>query len=398
MKRSKVILAVFSTLLVFLWVLPEAMRAQDMNQAALVVRHSDQSVQTACVDFSETEISGLELLQRSGFDLELEVQGLGAAVCRIGQSGCPANDCWCQCKGGGECTYWSYWQQFSNQWQYSQGGASIYAVSDGDIQGWSWGPGAANSAYPPPNLSFDDVCRSSAVESDTATPPATPIVFVPADTPAGQAAQNQPTATITFTPLPTSTNPATATKSLAATAVPTNPPLATAIATAIPISTAQPLREQVEPDPTITPGAPVTDLLSVVDQDLHQAATATPSPSPSPSRQSDNGTQPQAETAIALAAVGDPMPTRPGDQDNKKRADISADRASNLTVVGSEALVPNFRVLPVRPEEEVADRQDINSPASTFSYMVFGAIVLVLGGWLAISSIRRGTKLATFDD
>ena len=143
------------------WLMPQTLLAQDNSQVALVVRHGDGQVQSACVEFPESEISGLEVLQRADLDLEIDVQGMGALVCRINQTGCSVDDCWCQCKGGGDCVYWSYWHNVDNEWHYAQVGANEYRVRDGDVEGWSWGPGAVNDAVQPPDTTFSEICTES---------------------------------------------------------------------------------------------------------------------------------------------------------------------------------------------------------------------------------------------
>jgi uncharacterized repeat protein (TIGR01451 family) len=125
--------------------------AQSQNQAGLVVRFGDGSTITRCVTFSEPEISGLEVLYRSG----LTVVAAGSAVCDIeGESGCPASNCFCQCPGGGSaCLYWTYWHLVDGAWVYASGGAGSYAVHDGGVEGWAWGSDGS-----PPVLSFDEIC------------------------------------------------------------------------------------------------------------------------------------------------------------------------------------------------------------------------------------------------
>ena len=76
---------------------PTPVNAQEDNKAALVIRHSDEDVQTACVTFAEPQIDGLELLSRANLDMVIDVQGGGALICKLQDTGCPANDCWCQC-------------------------------------------------------------------------------------------------------------------------------------------------------------------------------------------------------------------------------------------------------------------------------------------------------------
>lgn len=163
-------LHLFLLALLMLLILPPTLQAQDENRAALVVDFGDRVV-THCVAFSEEQISGYDLLVRAGLSVEIEAGGMGAAVCRLNDTGCPADDCFCQCSGGDDCVYWSYWHRTGGAWQYSAVGASAYQVGDGTVEGWTWGPGSPDQAIPPPDLSFSDVCAPAA--TDTPPPTAT---------------------------------------------------------------------------------------------------------------------------------------------------------------------------------------------------------------------------------
>jgi len=132
--------------------------AQNENRVAVVVDYGDDRTATRCVAFAEPEISGLEALNRSGLVVENEVQAGGAAVCRVDGVGCPADDCFCGCRGGGECRYWSYWQLRDGAWRYAIAGAGQSRVGDGMVEGWVWGLGSVTEAPPPPVVSFAEVC------------------------------------------------------------------------------------------------------------------------------------------------------------------------------------------------------------------------------------------------
>jgi hypothetical protein len=154
--------------------------AQTTNRAALVVSFGGGQVETACVEFSEPEITGLEVLQRAGLNVEAQVQGLGAAVCRIDGTGCPGDNCFCQCTGGGACRFWNYWHLVNGQWQFSQVGGGIYPVQNGAVEGWSWGissPGGEGEQ--PPVYTFDQVCAppvtDTPIPTDTVVPTNTPL-------------------------------------------------------------------------------------------------------------------------------------------------------------------------------------------------------------------------------
>lgn len=135
--------------------------AQESSRAAVVVRFDDQRVESRCVAFDEEEISGYTLLQRSGLSLDFASAAQGGLVCAIEGTGCGVDDCLCQCQGN-PCVYWSYWRLGDDGWAYSPVGASVRRVSDGDVDGWSWGPGSVTSAIEPPAMRFDEICTVDA--------------------------------------------------------------------------------------------------------------------------------------------------------------------------------------------------------------------------------------------
>ena len=132
--------------------------AQELNKAALVIRFDESKFTSSCVAFEVETISGLELLDKAGLTVSKKVEGMGSLVCEIDNTGCPADDCFCQCSGGGDCIYWSYWSQDENGWKYASLGASQVQITNGDVNGWSWGPGSLTKAIPPPEVPFDSIC------------------------------------------------------------------------------------------------------------------------------------------------------------------------------------------------------------------------------------------------
>jgi len=144
----------------------ETALAQSPNRAAVIVRFDEDRQESRCVAFEEPEISGLELLQRSGLTLNLESAGMGSLVCGIEATGCPPDDCLCQCKGGDSCVYWSYWRQLDEGWVYAQIGATSSKIGDGAVDGWSWGPGTVTNALEPARVGFDEVCGEDTPMAD----------------------------------------------------------------------------------------------------------------------------------------------------------------------------------------------------------------------------------------
>lgn len=184
--------------------------ASEENRVALVIDYGDGEVITQCVTFPEDSITGYEALQRSELPVETDFQTGGAAVCRIDGQGCPAEDCFCSCRGGGDCKYWSYWHLTNGVWGYSAAGAGIYNVQDGMVDGWVWGLGSVTQASPPPVIPFGEICTDGSVDTPTVTPTAsltpTPVILptaVPVDVEPVVTITRQATATMQFsTPTP----------------------------------------------------------------------------------------------------------------------------------------------------------------------------------------------------
>ena len=169
------------TLIMLLVGLGASASAQEPNRAGLVVTLEDGTAVTRCVEFTEDEINGLELVNRSGLAVETGTAAFGTSVCRIEETGCPGSDCFCQCKGG-DCVYWSYWHLGDDGWQYSQAGAGIYQAKNGAVDGWTWGPGTPQDAPEPPALTFDEICAAPATVNQETAPEPT-AVTAPIETP-----------------------------------------------------------------------------------------------------------------------------------------------------------------------------------------------------------------------
>ena len=172
--------------------LPARADAQGPNRVGLVVYLGDGNLVTRCVEFSEAEISGYDVLERAGLQVARRAEGMGSIVCSIQGVGCPVEDCFCQCKGS-TCTYWSYWHLVGEQWSYSTLGADVQRVRSGDVEGWNWGEEEA-----PPLVPFDQICAPPAMPTPGATPsPTAPPTLVATAT---ERPTVTPAVTVTRTP------------------------------------------------------------------------------------------------------------------------------------------------------------------------------------------------------
>ncbi|MEZ4771425.1 MAG: ECF transporter S component [Caldilineales bacterium] len=159
-----VLMAVFLLVAAILPTGHASAQADPPNQAGLVVRFGDGTVETACVDLgADGEMTGEELLAAAGLQPVIEYTALGGTVCEIGAQGCgyPDEACWCQCKGGASCVYWQYYHRIDGEWVYATIGASLRTLHAGDVDGWSWGEGEGADGVEPLLLSLDEICDAA---------------------------------------------------------------------------------------------------------------------------------------------------------------------------------------------------------------------------------------------
>lgn len=247
------------------WVVPTAQAEPlvqgEQNRAGLVVVHGDGRVITRCVTFDDPQISGLALLQRSGLAFDVSAGPMGATICTLNGEGCPASDCWCECKGT-PCAYWNYYQRDAGGgWRYASIGASARQIRSGDVDGWVWGDGS----QVPPTVNLDTICGSvppavpePSPEGSTEAPPTATALSSPTPT-----ASSTPTAAATTTPSPT-VSPVAATATRLPTVTPASPtPTSMASATAAPTETLTssetPTSSEPSEDTPVSPVGPAKD-------------------------------------------------------------------------------------------------------------------------------------------
>ena len=159
------------------------------HRAGMAIFSGDNTLVTDCISYTESNLTGLQLLQRSGQAIVTATNPTqGTAVCKIGQVGDDSNNCF-----GSMPNYWSYWLLGNNGWEYSTKGADQTPVVDGGVYAWSWGTGET-----PALVTFQNTCEGVAFVL-----PTTMATSVPA-TSTAQPSQT-PQAEVTTAPTPTNT-------------------------------------------------------------------------------------------------------------------------------------------------------------------------------------------------
>jgi hypothetical protein len=145
-------------------------KSSAVHRAGLAVFSGGDELSTQCISFTESSISGLDLLERSGLQVQTATDpNQGTAVCKIGDVGEPSSNCF-----GGMPNYWVYWQLGPDGWEYAVTGANQSKVVDGAVNAWSWGTG-----NPPALLTFQNICEGVAFTLPTATQTSLPPTSTP---------------------------------------------------------------------------------------------------------------------------------------------------------------------------------------------------------------------------
>lgn len=241
----------------------QIVRAEGPNYATLLVVFGPDDIYSSRISFSETEISGTELLVRSGLTVVTQVvAGLGVTVCKIEGIGCdfPGEACFCKCLGA-DCNYWSYWTRRDGSWIYAGRGASQSVVRTGDINAWVWG----NGQSPPPAIS-DAGAFETVLPSLTATNTPVPPQIAQSGSPYPSGSE-----TAIVIPVNTVTYPEPGTPTLEPSFTPAETPIETATVAGTVVAT------------QTQPGTPTSDSVSAT-LTPSRASTAPPNSTITPDR------------------------------------------------------------------------------------------------------------------
>jgi hypothetical protein len=133
-----------------------------VHRAGVVVQHGDLGTLTDCVSFSERELDGVELIDRSAFDYRAARFPEGKGICWLDGEGCKTtdpDDCFCT-PAEGTTRSWSYWVQEEGDRPLIHHGETYPSgrvIHDGSVDYWTFGP----HGMPPTSVpSFEEICGS----------------------------------------------------------------------------------------------------------------------------------------------------------------------------------------------------------------------------------------------
>ncbi|MEA3309939.1 MAG: hypothetical protein U9Q70_10565 [Chloroflexota bacterium] len=172
--------AAFTAGLLLCWLLTATspLLAQSAGpHAGLIIVIAGDEVLTRCLSLENEQLTGAELLRRADIPVLFSGGSGSQAVCSLQEVGCPASDCFCECKGT-PCRYWVYYHRAADgSWAYSAVGASGWTLRAGDVDAWVWG----DSSLAPPALTFAEICPAAQPPPAATLPPE--VVATPLSTP-----------------------------------------------------------------------------------------------------------------------------------------------------------------------------------------------------------------------
>lgn len=119
------------------------------DSVGLVIQFDNSTVITRCVEVN-SNASASDTLMNSGLQLVTKDYGpgMGIALCKIGDTGCGEDNCFCSSD------YWGFYYLAGSSWEYAPSGISEFAVSNGNVIGFRWGEyGDIPELY-----SFSEIC------------------------------------------------------------------------------------------------------------------------------------------------------------------------------------------------------------------------------------------------
>lgn len=141
-----------------------AAQTKGAHHAGLVVEFAKRPAKMFCVSFTESSITAMDLLQRTGLPLSVQDFGGGnLAVCSIDGEGCnyPRQSCWCTCSNLSDCTIWGFYTlESSGAWRFSDQGVVLVIVNDGDVVGWHRAKHTTSGGAPPGPTTLTKVCAN----------------------------------------------------------------------------------------------------------------------------------------------------------------------------------------------------------------------------------------------
>lgn len=124
------------------------------SQAGIVIKKQNGTVKSSCVAFDGSSISGMQLLQNSGFNPVVK-NGFIVSIDGVGDKD--------SSQMSKDDLFWSYWKLKNGAWSFQNSGANYSRVNDGEVEGWEFGHGTSSL----PQITFERICQKIKTDEST---------------------------------------------------------------------------------------------------------------------------------------------------------------------------------------------------------------------------------------
>lgn len=127
------------------------------KQVGLVIQFPDGQVHTEVVTVP-AEATVADVLQQASLPVTLTTTDFGIALCAIGDTGCPADNCFCD-----QNNFWAFYIQQDGQWTAASVGVGQYTPQDKEVVGFAWSgfDENYNPTVQPPFYTFEQLAGTS---------------------------------------------------------------------------------------------------------------------------------------------------------------------------------------------------------------------------------------------
>jgi hypothetical protein len=80
-----------------------------------------------------SDATTFDVLKASGLTLVTQPGQAGQALCKINETGCAADNCFCDAEH-----FWAYYHLNGSNWEASQGSVDSYKPANGAVEGFAW--------------------------------------------------------------------------------------------------------------------------------------------------------------------------------------------------------------------------------------------------------------------
>lgn len=167
------LVALFSVLVLFALTAGVAFaQSGDTKQVGLIVTLADGKTHTEVVSVP-SKATSLDALRAAKLSIVTSESAQGTSLCKINDTGCPADDCFCDAQH-----FWAYYHLSGNAWVAAAEGAGTYVPVDRSVEGFAWSDFDAqfNPNVKPPVSTFEQI--ASAQAGPTRTLPGVPLLLL----------------------------------------------------------------------------------------------------------------------------------------------------------------------------------------------------------------------------